>query len=73
MLALASNTGFEAMTADELYYINGGSSSFHVGAEYKNPYNWTIGYNYETDKGSGYGVVSVHDGIINVDFGGTKK
>jgi hypothetical protein len=33
MLALASNKGFEAMAADELYYINGGSSISLLGIQ----------------------------------------
>lgn len=45
MLALKSNTGFEVVDADELYYINGGSGSF--GFTTYNEGNGTWGVKFE--------------------------
>ena len=69
MLALASNTGFEAMTADELYYINGGSSSVGCSGYYSGPFNWGAEVHYTTDKGSAYAYVQCDNGVIKVGAG----
>ncbi len=64
MLALASNKGFEAMAADELYYINGGSSSIGCSGYYKGPFNWGGEVHYTSDKGSVIAYVECKDGVL---------
>lgn len=74
MLALKSNTGFEVMDSDELYFINGGSGSFHIGTyndgQGKKGCEVTVTWTNKNGEDHGF---EVHAGVEqgHVDIGGS--
>ena len=73
MLALKSNTGFEVMDSDELYFINGGSGGFNVGTYDNGNGSWgaKIEATWTSKDGSQHGFeahAGVDSGKIDVGF-----
>jgi len=76
MLALQSyeqSNGFAVMTADELYYVNGGSSSFNASVYYDSISNWGAEMHYESDKRIFDAKVICVDGNVTGDITIIKK
>ena len=76
MLALQSyeqSNGFAVMTADELYYVNGGSSSFSASGYYNSLSNWGGEIHYESDKRTVDAKIECKDGKFDGYFRTTTK
>lgn len=76
MLALQSyeqSNGFAVMTADELFYVNGGSSSFSGSGYFNSISSWGGEIHYDSDKRTVDAKIECEDGKINGYFKTTKK
>lgn len=76
MLALQSyeqSNGFSVLTSDELYYVNGGSSTFSTGGYYQNICNWRAEVHYESEKRTVDAYIECKDGKISANYTHTKK